>query len=360
MPNLNKKVLEYFYQLKTSIFGWFRLDEFQKIACEIFFVGILLFGVCFYPIRKIFAGDWKINQQISFRLWEVDLTSSDQIFNGIINVRFYSLCILLAVLFGYFLVLILSKKHYIVSTIIDRLLVGLVVFGLLGARLFFVFFNWSVFSKDILAIFFVYQGGLAFFGMLLGGLFYIWIYCLRFKFNIFEFLDFISPGLLLGQVIGRFGNFFNYESYGGPTSVYWKMYVPDNTNVFDNLNQKFFHPTFLYEIFFNFVLLLILLWNYRSFTRRKAGIVFGLYAIGYGLIRFFVEFFRLDALIFNLPDFLTFDLFGLQLTEVRISQVMAGLLVIFGLLVLKIRSDIIYIRKSIEDIKVRKTRDFKI
>ncbi|NJK70987.1 MAG: prolipoprotein diacylglyceryl transferase [Thermales bacterium] len=173
-------------------------------------------------------------------------------------------------------------------------------------------------------------------------------------------MDFLTPSLLLGQVIGRFANFFNYESYGGPTSVFWKMYVPDSANFYENLNQKFFHPTFLYEIIPNFILLLVLLWNYRGLTKRKAGLVFGFYALGYGIIRFFVEFFRLDALVIELPKYFHWPILSIEIHEIRVSQLAALFLMLVGLIVLKFRSEIVYIRKSMIDLKVKKDRRIKV
>ncbi len=356
IKKVKNSIQKVYFSLKHFVESLFFLDEYQKIGVIFLVVGFLFAAVSLYPMAKVFSGQWKVNQQVELVLYEVDPLQGSSFFNGILVLRYYAVVILLAVFAGYFLAVYLAKKHYIVSTIIDRLLVGLVVFGLIGARLFYVIFNYSAFSGDRLQILFIYQGGLSFFGMFLAGLLYLWVYCSRFKFNIFEFLDFLSPAILIGQVIGRFANFFNYESYGGPTNVYWKMFVPDSANVYDNINQKFFHPAFLYEIIPNFILLVLIMFFYRRLTKKRAGLVFGVYAIGYGIVRFFVEFFRLDALVLDLPSQLQFGIGGITIDKIFVSQLMSLILVIIGLIVIQMRQHVVYIRRSMTDLNVKKVK----
>jgi phosphatidylglycerol:prolipoprotein diacylglycerol transferase len=332
----------------------------RSLSLIILAIGVFLSLVLFKPLALVFSGEWKVHQKIdiatrvtidfnTFGLGGLmrSLGLEDVIPVGTVSLRYYALALLLGILSGYFLTLFLSKKHYIASTTIDRLVIGLITSGIIGARLFFVVFNWSFYMKSPLNIITeILSGGLAFFGMFLFSFAYIWIYTSRFKFSLFEFLDFISPGLLLGQVIGRWGNFFNYESYGPETSVFWKMAVPDTANYYD-LNANYFHPTFLYEIIPNFILLVLILFWYDALTVKRSGLVFAFYAMGYGLIRFITEFFRLDALKIELPKSLQLSLgyFG-NLEFIRVSQVMSLLLFVFGLSILIKRLKVIYLKKN--------------
>jgi phosphatidylglycerol---prolipoprotein diacylglyceryl transferase len=343
----------------------------KHIAIFIFIFGMIFFGGIFYPLSQAFSRSWKVNQYIT--LWndfKFDINIPQFVYEnefmrlflglesnilavnfGDINLRFYSVCILIGVLAGYSLALYLSKFNYVVGSIIDRLLVGLVVFGLFGARLFYVVFNLDTFTPKPMAILTeIGSGGMAISGSIIFGILYVKLYCDRYKFNFFEFLDFLAPSVLLGQFFGRFGNFFNYESYGPETSVVWKMYIPESANLYGDINARFFHPTFLYEIIPNFFLLVFLLWRYSDNTNKNSGLVFGQYAIGYGLIRFVTEFFRLDALKVNLPQFLQFVFAGFKVEYVLSSQLFAICLIILGYLILSRRSKIIYLKKNMKEL----------
>ncbi len=333
--------------------------------------GIIFSGAIFYPLSQAFSRNWKLNQFIT--LWSdfrFNVNIADFLYQNIflrqflgwesnvmtinlgdINLRFYSVCILIGVLSGYFLALYLSKLNFVVGSIVDRLLVGLVVFGLLGARLFFVAFNLDYFwSKPAAILTEIGAGGMAVSGSILFGILYVKLYCSRYKFNFFEFLDFLAPSVLLGQIFGRFGNFFNYESYGPETSVLWKMYVPEAANLYGDINSKFFHPTFLYEIIPNFILLILLLLRYSQSTEKNSGLVFAQYAMGYGLIRVFTEFFRSDALKLTLPQFLQFNINGFKLEYIMTSQVFAFGLFILGYVIYSQRRHIIYLKKHMKEL----------
>jgi phosphatidylglycerol---prolipoprotein diacylglyceryl transferase len=333
----------------------FSINNYQRLSLFFGLFFILVGIIIFYPLQQIFAGNWLLKQQITFKLLEPNLVLKN-IFSGIFTVRLYALCILGGLLSGYTLALYIAKKHFIASTVIDRLLIGMVIFGLVGARLFFIIFHLDFYKTNPALILNINQGGIAFFGMLIATVFYLWVYCRKFKFSIFEFLDILTLPLLLGQIFGRFGNFFNYESYGYPTPVYWKMFVPDAVNFYSNINQKFFHPTFLYEIIPNCCLLVLLMWFYGDMTKKRSGIVFAFYGIGYGLIRFMTEFFRIDALIVTLPRFLQYQYFDFKITELKISQISALLLFIIGIYLYKNRSKVIYLKKTMVELRTRSSR----
>jgi phosphatidylglycerol---prolipoprotein diacylglyceryl transferase len=271
---------------------------------------------------------------------------------GEIAPRFYSICILLGVLAGYAMALYLASLNYVNGNVIDRLIVGLIVFSIIGARLFFVIFNLDKYwDKPHAILTELGQGGLAIFGALITSALYVALYCRRYKFNFFEFLDFLAPSVLIGQIIGRFGNFFNYEGYGPETSVFWKMFVPDSAGFYGEIGAKYFHPTFLYEIIPNCLLLVYLLYSYTDSTRKNSGFVFANYAMGYGMIRFGTEFFRLDSLKVKLPTFLQFDILKIfKLEFVMVSQLGAIILFLIGYAIWKKRQKVIYIKKDMTEL----------
>lgn len=350
-----------------------------KLLALIFLVsGLFLVGALLYPISQVFSGEWVLKQGFDlFSLKEVKLFG-EAFPVGSVSIRFYSLCVLVGLISGFFLSIYLARRHKISASLIDRLFVGLVVFGLIGARVFYVLFNLEAFEQDWMSVLYITKGGLSIFGAVFTGIIYIWQYCKRYKFNFFEFADILAPGLLLGQIIGRFGNFFNYEGYGEPTNVFWKMFVPEpaiivNNYDYNNLYAEYFHPTFLYEIIPNFVLLLFLLWRYDKLTYKKSGIVFASYLVGYGAIRFFTEFFRLDALKielitplkFNTPEFVVRFFEWIKMPEffiawiesfeaeyIRISQIAALLIIVIGYFVYRKRKKVIFFKKSMKEYDV--------
>lgn len=345
-----------------------KLNNHQRLTLIFGLLFVILAILLFYPMQQIFAGNWILKQGFSFQVFEPDPTVNS-VFNGVVTIRFYALSILTGLISGYVLALHLARKHFVATTVIDRLLIGMVIFGLIGARLFFVLFNLDSFDLqgqsdntylDLLRFNFweqvisVQQGGLSFFGMLISCTTYLFLYCKRFKFSYFEFLDILILPLLIGQIFGRFGNFFNYESYGGPTSVFWKMFVPDNVNFYESINQKFFHPTFLYEIIPNIFLFLLLMWHYDDLTKKRSGLVFAFYAIGYGTIRFFTEFFRIDALFVKLPEAYHLAISNITIDRLLVSQITALLLVGCGMYIYNTRIKIIYLKKTMVELKTKK------
>ena len=341
-----------------------------------FFVLVLILLIPYFS--KVFSGEWLLNQTlVRIRLDYISLFGFE-VPVGDIAIRYYSLLFFAGIVAGFSLAVYLFRISYLPSTLVDRLFIGIILFGLIGARTLFVLSNLTYYSASPEKILLIYEGGLSIFGGLMGGFLYVWYYAKRYRFNIFEILDILAPSILLGQIIGRFGNFFNYEAYGGPTAVAWKMFVPDqavNANKYEYVNQlsQYFHPTFLYEIIPNILLLTFLLWTYGARTRRHAGLVAALYLIGYGSIRFFTEFFRLDALRIPLgwslqaPQWLVdviHTLLGkdglgaitvaflspLRIENLLISQIIALLVIILGIWLYRRRIATIYSREKLSDL----------
>jgi phosphatidylglycerol:prolipoprotein diacylglycerol transferase len=172
--------------------------------------------------------------------------------------------------------------------------------GIIGARLYYVIFNWDEFGGDILKIINIRTGGLAIYGGLIGALLSSYIYCRVKKVDYLNLLDFGGPYFLLAQAIGRWGNFTNNESFGTNTNLPWgmtseiiqkRLEMSNIPGIDPNLPV---HPTFLYESLWNLAAFFFLMW-YRKRYKVK-GELFFLYMIFYGAGRFWIEDLRIDSL----------------------------------------------------------------
>lgn len=157
--------------------------------------------------------------------------------------------------------------------------------GIIGARLYYIAFNWEQYSGDFFKMINLRLGGLAIHGGLIFGLGTAAVLCAVWKFRPFNLLDLVIPSISLAQAIGRWGNYFNSEAHGGPTVLPWAV----------TINGQTYHPTFLYESIWCLLLFFLLL--YIDNHRRFEGQVFFLYGILYSLERFFVEWLRTDSLM---------------------------------------------------------------
>lgn len=205
-----------------------------------------------------------------------------------------------------------------VEDYIDLLLLG-VPLALVGLRLYYLAFNWDMYSgQNFFVVFFRFRdGGLAIYGGIIGAALAAAIMGMRKNIPFTTMADTGAPSMLLGQGIGRFGNFFNREAFGGYTDNFFAMRIRvedvrgtqhvtqelwENIIIANGVEYFQVHPTFLYEAAFNFVLMVVLL-IYRPHKRFNGEIVL-YYFLGYGIIRFFVESFRTDQMILfntNLP-----------------------------------------------------------
>ncbi len=202
-------------------------------------------------------------------------------------VYWYGILISAALLIGMFLAQRLAKSRgYDVDKLWSVLLL-MVPAAVVGARLYYVLFRWDLYGGDPLTILKVWHGGLAVHGGILGGLLAILIGCKIWKLDFFGVLDCVAPALALGQAIGRWGNFFNGEAYGGVTSLPWGIHVA--------ADPYLHHPTFLYESIWDFLLFLLLLAVFKR--SKRTGNVACLYFMIYSVGRFFIESLRTDSLM---------------------------------------------------------------
>lgn len=248
------------------------------------------------------------------------------IFNiGSFELRWYSVLIAFAVIVGYVMIMSESKRFKIKKEFMFNMMFWTLIFAIIGARLYYVIFNLEYYSSNIVEIFQVWKGGLAIHGGLLFGAITIIIYCKKYKVRVGKILDIIVPPLLLGQAIGRWGNFFNSEAYGSIVTyqqlVNMKI-IPQF--IIDNMfiNGSYHLPMFYFES------LWCLLGFFLSlFLRRrkyiKDGQLVAFYMMWYGAARFVIETFRTDALLFN---------------GIRVARVVSVLMFIAGLIIQFIQS----------------------
>ena len=139
-----------------------------------------------------------------------------------------------------------------------------------------------------------WRGGLAIYGAIIAGVMTIVYYCKKYRLFTWAYLDIFAVVLPLGQAIGRMGNYFNQELFGRPCDYKWCIPIEPLNRPLDYQNFLYFHPVFLYEFFLNFLLFIILFVLSKS-KRMTAGSITASYLIGYSVIRFFMEFLRLDV-----------------------------------------------------------------
>ena len=213
---------------------------------------------------------------------------------GFITVRWYGFFIALALLVGIWLAIKIAKENNINSDDIYSLALYGAIFGIIGARMYEVFFiNWYYYQENLINIFAIWHGGLAIHGVIIAGLVTLIIFGKIKKIPFLVLADLAVILLPLGQAIGRWGNYFNQELFGWPTSLPWGIPIDLINRPSSFINQQYFHPVFLYESILNLILFLILFLVYKKIKLGR-GILLAIYLIGYGLIRFLMEFVRID------------------------------------------------------------------
>lgn len=243
---------------------------------------------------------------------------------GFIKIYWYSIMILLGIFIGGSVIIKETKRFKIPEDYIINLILLCMLFGILGARLYYVAFEWEYYSQHLLDIVKIWEGGLAIHGGILFGLIFIIFYTKKYKVNTWRMLDIVVVGLIIGQAIGRWGNFFNGEAHGPATTLetLQGLFIPEFIIEGMNIHGTYYQPTFLYESLWcllGFIVLLI-------FRRRyycKIGQTTGLYLIWYGIGRYFIEGMRTDSLM---------------LFDFKVAQIVSIAAVIIGFIILLVKS----------------------
>ncbi len=240
---------------------------------------------------------------------------------GFLTIRWYGLLISISVVIGLFISKKLAKSRNINPQYISDILPSLIISSIIGARAYYVIFEWRQYSGNnfftsydlfnnviqIPSFLAIWQGGIAIHGGLFGGFLCILFFCKSKNIHLKTFIDILIPSIILGQSIGRWGNFFNNEAFGIPTNLPWKLFIPIQNRPIEFINYQFFHPTFIYESFWNFlvfILLITIFYQQNNKNSVRPGFISCLYLIGYSFGRFWIEGLRVDPLcIGGIPPF---------------------------------------------------------
>lgn len=203
-----------------------------------------------------------------------------------LEVRWYGIFIATGVLLGAIIAIREANRvEFDEETLLD-LLIWAVPFSLVGARTYYVIFSWDLYKVNPIEVLNIRNGGLAIHGAIIASIIVAIIFTRRRKINFWTVADICAPSIILGQAIGRWGNYANQEAHGGPTNLPWGIMI----------RGEKVHPTFLYESIWNFGVFFFLLWYGRKKQKVK-GEVFLLYLSLYSFIRFFIEGLRTDSLM---------------------------------------------------------------
>ena len=230
------------------------------------------------------------------------------------NIAWYGVIIAVGMVLGVMLAIYRTRKQGLKEDLIfDFILIALPV-AIICARGYYVIFEWDSYSGDILSIFKIWKGGLAIYGGVIGGLVTAILFCRHHKFPLFRFLDLVVPSLVLGQAIGRWGNFVNQEAFGNLVENSSLQFFP--YAVYIDALGEWHQATFFYESMWNVCLLVAMLIVSRK--EPKTGTMTCMYFVFYGLGRFLIEGLRTDSLYI--------------ISGIRASQVLSLLLILGGML----------------------------
>ena len=217
---------------------------------------------------------------------------------GIFQIKWYSFLILVGIILGGTLAYRESyRKGLNRDRFIDILFYGVLI-GIIGARLYYVIFNFDYYKTNLIEILEVWNGGLAIHGGIIAGTAFMYFYTKKKKINFWLLLDILVVGLILAQAIGRWGNFFNGEAYGRDVTLDFLQFLHLPKFIIDGMyiNGIYREPTFLYESIFNLIGFFILI-NLRKKKSLRTGMISSIYLIWYGLFRCIIESFRSDSLM---------------------------------------------------------------
>lgn len=241
------------------------------------------------------------------------------------DVRYYGIMLFLGMIAGILTTCFISKKYYkgVDLDLLTDFFPFLIVFSILFARLYYVLLSLDYYLKYKGEIFAIWHGGISIHGAILGGILagFIFFKVVK-KKPLLPYADVVSYGLVIGQAIGRWGNFFNSEAFGRPCDLPWKLYIEPAKRPIEYAFQGYFHPTFLYESLWNIVVFLVLFFVVRKlaskFLVKADGIIFFSYLALYSLGRIFIENLRIDSVlnVFGVPFALLISILILLISAV--------------------------------------------
>ena len=237
-----------------------------------------------------------------------------------LSIRWYSILILIGALLGYLIAKKESKKMELPPNFVDDFAFWLIIIGIIGARLYYVMFNFKYYIENPFEILAVWHGGLAIHGGIIAGLIFTIIYCKKKNISILKVTDIVAPSLIIAQAIGRWGNFFNSEAHG-PATTYTSLknliIIPNFVINGMKIDGIYYHPTFFYESMWCLIGFIILLIVKKIKKNNSLGILTFIYLIWYSIGRIIIESLRTDSLM---------------LGSIKIAQLISFLAIIIGLI----------------------------
>jgi len=217
---------------------------------------------------------------------------------GPVNIHWYGLFVALGILLALFISLKLSEYFNVGKDIIWDLGFYLIIFGLIGARVYEIFLEFPFYYQHPEQIIKIWAGGLAIHGAIIAGIVTIYFLAKKYQINFWRLTAIIVPGLALGQAVGRFGNWFNQELFGLPTTLPWGIPINLENRPLTFINQTFFHPTFLYESLGSLIifvgLIVIIYYHRKSLSDKITMRLSAFYLFLYSILRFLLEFIKID------------------------------------------------------------------
>jgi phosphatidylglycerol---prolipoprotein diacylglyceryl transferase len=222
---------------------------------------------------------------------------------GPIDIHWYGIFIVLGIIAAMFIIGKLAEKYGIKKEDIIDIAFYAIIGGIIGARIYFIFLELPYFLINPINIFKIWHGGLAIHGGILGGLLSVFILSKIKKINFWKLTAIAAPGMALAQAIGRWGNYFNQEVFGKPTNLPWGIPIEPMNRPLEYLSSQYFHPTFLYESIGNLIIFCLLILAHRHLIKNKKMekyhfmLISSAYLIAYSILRFMLEFLRVDETI---------------------------------------------------------------
>lgn len=213
---------------------------------------------------------------------------------GPLRVTFYGIFIMSGVIIAWLVIKRRFAERGGDIAVAERIVIRVVIFGFLGARLAYVSTHLGRFADEWWKVIAIWEGGLALYGGLLVGAIVMYVYTKKWGASFPDFLDSVAPAVPIAQALGRFGNYFNQELFGTPTDLPWGLEIDPQYRPEQYVDYETFHPTFLYESLLNIALALTIMWAGKRYPSLRGRLI-GIYFIGYGFIRFLMELLRTDT-----------------------------------------------------------------
>ena len=218
---------------------------------------------------------------------------------GFIQLKWYGLFMSLGILLALMVSIFLGKKNGIKKEDILDISFWLIIFGIIGARAYDVLLELPFYLKNPFEIIKIWKGGLAIHGAILSGILSLLFFSQQKKINFWRLSSIFVPGLALGQAIGRFGNYFNQELFGKATNLPWGIPILLENRPLQFINYEYFHPTFIYESIGSLIIFFILIYLHkiklsRNKNNRFDSLIVCVYMLLYSILRFSLEFLRID------------------------------------------------------------------